>query len=347
MEMKHQGMIVLGVLLILILAVMSFVTHFVRRKRKYHKGVKVAGDLLWEEDPYFKRRVRKYKRWSLYLFGFLFVAIFACFTMFTRPFETEVTKEEQYNRDIMLCLDISSSVDELNYNLMGEMKKVVKKLDGERIGIVIFNTSPSLLCPLTNDTDYIIEQLDNIETALDRRIASGSDYGENNSNDIFDDAYWTYFLTGGTLVGNEERGSSLIGDGLAASVFHFSDWDKTRTRIVIFSTDNDLYGEPLCTLTEAAQLCRQKNVTVYGIGTEKMYGEDMREMKDAMEITGGKFYLEEPGTYQEIVKDIESHSKSQMKGKTISKDIEKPQKGFLLLLTGVIGMYLAAAVTKR
>ncbi len=45
----------------------------------------------------------------------------------------------------------------------------------------------------------------------------------------------------------------MIGDGLAAAgAIDFSDADKERTKVVIFSTDNDIQGTPVATLDEAA-----------------------------------------------------------------------------------------------
>ncbi|MFR5029176.1 MAG: hypothetical protein ACLTDF_10800 [Coprococcus sp.] len=38
-------------------------------------------------------------------------------------------------------------------------KKTVDELQGERFGIVIFNTSPVLLTPLTDDYEYVKDHL--------------------------------------------------------------------------------------------------------------------------------------------------------------------------------------------
>ena len=63
--------------------------------------------------------------------------------------------------------------------------------------------------------------------------------------------------------------------------------------MVIFSTDNDIQGTPVATLDEAADICVSNNVTVYGVGTKEMTPENKESMKNAVEKTGGKFYLEE------------------------------------------------------
>ena len=141
--------------------------------------------------------------------------------------------------------------------------------------------------------------------------------------------YYDAYITSGALVGNEERGSSLIGDGLAAAAVDFSDResDSKRTKVVIFSTDNDIQGTPIATLDEAADICKDNNVTVFGIGTKEMTDENRDAMKAAVEKTGGQFYLEEAsGSFSEIVSSIENMSKSLVKVKTM--DVETPELEF-------------------
>ena len=149
----------------------------------------------------------------------------------------------------MLCIDISTSVDYLNENLLEELKKTVDELHGERFGIVIFNTSPVLLSPLTDDYEFIKEQLDMIDKSLKvRNSEDDSDLYSTDLSSMYDWLYYEGYITSGTLVGNEQRGSSLIGDGLAAAACDFSDKDKTRTKIMIFSTDNDIQGNPVVSI---------------------------------------------------------------------------------------------------
>ena len=85
---------------------------------------------------------------------------------------------------------------------------------------MIFNTSPVLLTPLTDDYEYVKDQLDLIAQCLKSR-------NEVNLDDAFSSGYdWIYYqayISSGTLIGNEQRGSSLIGDGLAAAAIDFSD----------------------------------------------------------------------------------------------------------------------------
>lgn len=180
-----------------------------------------------------------------------------------RPYKKVVVQKESYNRDIILCLDISTSVDDLNLELVKNLKEMVNHLKGERFEIVIFNSFAVLLSPLTGDYEYIIDVLDQLESCLE-----GHNLGNSKLSDNW--LYQSSYLMDGTLVGNEERGSSLIGDGLASTVYNFPNLEEKRSRSIIFSTDNDLEGTPLVTLSQAAEICKENNVTVYGIGTANM-----------------------------------------------------------------------------
>lgn len=183
--------------------------------------------------------------------------------LMARPYKKVVVQKESYNRDIILCLDISTSVDDLNLELVKNLKEMVNHLKGERFEIVIFNSFAVLLSPLTGDYEYIIDVLDQLESCLE-----GHNLGNSKLSDNW--LYQSSYLMDGTLVGNEERGSSLIGDGLASTVYNFPNLEEKRSRSIIFSTDNDLEGTPLVTLSQAAEICKENNVTVYGIGTANM-----------------------------------------------------------------------------
>ena len=80
-----------------------------------------------------------------------------------RPSYTEEVTTGVQRRDIFLCLDVSYSLYALNYDFVENLKTVVKGLDGDRIGISIFNTSSVLYMPLTDDKEFACEKLDELE----------------------------------------------------------------------------------------------------------------------------------------------------------------------------------------
>lgn len=336
MELKYPIFIAAGVFTI----VCFLFIYLLKKKKKqdYISGIKVANTFYLNEDTYYKRKKRLYKLYMGMLMVSICTAIMSASVLLARPQKVEKITDERYCRDIILCLDVSTSVDYLNKNLVEQLKNTVENLKGERFGIIIFNTSPVLVSPLTDDYEYIIEQLDNIEKGLKTRIDV-----EKSGKFPDDYLYWDQYISSGTLVGNEERGSSLVGDGLASSVFHFSVDEKDRPRIVIFATDNDVYGEQIVTLPEAAKLCKEKNVVVYGVGTKEMYETDLEEMKLAVEATGGAFYLEEEsGTFKKIVENIEAKSEGLVKGNTFVREVDYPGVPFIILSISCLFMYVVS-----
>lgn len=328
-------MIGIGILALVVLFVFQF-----KGKNNYKGGKKVTGLSYIENEPYFKKKVRQYKVLTGILTGTFIIAILTSFLLLARPCKTVTTEKENYNRDIILCIDVSASVDNLNMQLVEELKDTVRKLKGERFGIVIFNASAVMLSPLTDDYAYTIDLLDQIGKSLETNNSGKSSSGKY--------IYESNYLIEGTLVGAEERGSSLIGDGLATTVYDFPDLKEDRTRIIILSTDNELEGKPIVTLDEAASICRENNVVVYGVGTKEMGDDEKSGMKDAVEKTGGKFFLEEEsGTVHEIVNRIEKAGKNLIKGEKQIRKVEIIEVPVVILVVSVFLMILIRKITKQ
>lgn len=337
MAIKYHIVLYAGLAIALFMLVFVFVKY--KKTKKYAGGKKIAGLICQEDEAYFRKRKILYKTGLTATLICCVLVVVSAFLLMAKPYTSRRMQDEKHCRDIILCIDISTSVDYLNENLLDKLKKTVDELQGERFGIVIFNTSPVLLTPLTDDYEYVKDQLDLIAQCLKSR-------NEVNLDDAFSSGYdWIYYqayISSGTLIGNEQRGSSLIGDGLAAAAIDFSDADKERTKVVIFSTDNDIQGTPVATLDEAADICVSNNVTVYGVGTKEMTPENKESMKNAVEKTGGKFYLEEEsGSFGEIVSSIEKLSKNLVKVRMV--DVETPELLYpfvlmLVLFAGMLGL---------
>lgn len=344
MELKYTFMIPVGTIVLLVLFLLRQ-----KKKNGYAGGTKIWNLSLLEQEPYFKKKVAIYRMLRTLAALSCIVAIAATFILAAQPYKKVTTKKETYNRDILLCLDISYSVDALNLELVDTLKDTVNQMKGERFGIVIFNSSAVLLSPLTDDYNYILETLEQLKASLLYHTSvSKNDYSIDNTLQWDNWLYLNDYIIEGTLVGNEERGSSLIGDGLATSVYDFPDLEEDRTRIVIFSTDNELEGTPLVTLDQAATLCKDKHVIVYGIGTSKMLAKNKMEMEAAMTKTGGKFYLqEESGTVSDIVENIEKEGKSLVKGTKEVQEIPLVKIPALLLFSSVFLMSICMKGLRR
>lgn len=330
MELEYPWVLYIGIPIIIILLFIKL-----RKGSKYKDGKKVANTKYVKEIPYYKRVIKKYKFFSYCIKFVCIVCIILSLVLLSRPIIIDTYDEPKYSRDIFLCMDVSTSVDELNKEVIDNYKNIIKSLKNERFGIVIFNTSPVLLVPLTDDYEYIIEVLDNLSKAFDARSnldSSGDDY-----------LYLMRYISSGTIVGNEERGSSLIGDGLASCVYNFSNLeeDKEKARSIILSTDNDLQGTPTVTLEEAAKISKSNNITVFGIAPEKIDEEDKAEFKEAVEITGGEFFTEtSSGTVSSIVNSIDQKAKSLVKGQKQSRKIDKPEVPFIVLIVSLFVLFM-------
>ena len=337
MELKYVIALYVCAAIALSFIIFSFIRF--RRRKKFKGGTKAAEPEYVRTIPYFRRKMRMYKFLKFVLSTSIIANILISGYLMSVPYKTEVTEVQHMNRDIILCMDISTTVDHLNFELVGKLKEVVENLNGERFGIVIFNTSPLYLVPLTTDYEQVLNELDIIEEALELRY----DYYEGNggySNRLIElDRY----ISDGTLIGNQDRGSSIIGDGLAAAALDFNniEEDPGRSRIILFSTDNDLQGDEIITLPDAAQLCVDRGITVYGIGTEQMYPSDKRMMKNAVELTGGQFYYgEDSRVVSDIIANIQEHVATM---DTVEYEISEhitPEIPFMILLISMAFMIL-------
>lgn len=281
----------------------AFVCHtfaFLKWKKKdtYKKGNKVTNISFLEETPFYKKLYRKYKMYCVISLGNLLLAIVMCFVLLARPATVKTENPEIRNRDIFLCMDTSDSVDQLNSDIVDELKGVIKKLDGERFGITIFNGRSVLLVPLTTDYDYVLATLD--------KLAASFEFSLNQENPDFEDEdYYSvyYYKHNGTL---SDYGSSFIGDGLASALYNFPDLveNTERSRLIIFTTDNELNGTPFVTLDEAASLCKKNDVKVFAIAPDNVVDE--KAFKKAVESTDGKFYkATDKSTFKKLIDDIE------------------------------------------
>lgn len=345
MELRNSLALYACAAVALAFIVVSFVNF--RKRRKYKGGSKAVVPSYLKEIPYYKARIVLLKFMKIMLTIMIIVSLLLAGFLMARPYRTDVTTIQDTNRDIILCMDISTSVDELNCNLTKKLQEIVSELQGERFGIVLFNTNPVLICPPSTDYEYINSVLDNIHEALELRVGyyNGTVSYTNRLAEL--DA----FISDGTLVDNETRGSSIIGDGLAGGALAFSDVEENpdRTRIMIFTTDNDdnSYGNDYFTLEEAGELCQERGIIVYGIGTENMYTRDRQEMKTVVENTGGEFFTgENRRAVNRIVNNINETVATLDEVHHEITEIDQPETAFIMLLASVSMMMMLACLSK-
>ncbi|MBR2750270.1 MAG: VWA domain-containing protein [Clostridiales bacterium] len=296
MELKNPFVIYIGIPIIVVLALISY-----GASRKYSKGKKVANTGFFEETSAFKRRMLAFRIYKVLMVALLLISIISCMIMMARPNKTRQETTEIYNRDIFLCLDTSGSMYEVDLEVVKRMKELVSGLQGERFGITIFNCQTVTLVPLTTDYEYVLDVLDQLEAAC--KIAMGMDDWSFFADDDYYSKYM-YMIDGTTA--NDANGSSLIGDGLASTIFQFQDLetDDTRTRVIIFSTDNQLYGTPFVQLREASELCKKYKIKVFGAAPSEV--ENFNEFNECMKLTGGDlFTLRSSTMVEDLIRAVE------------------------------------------
>ena len=162
----------------------------------------------------------------------------------------------------------------------------------------------------------------------------------------YDDiSYKLRYYNAGTLYNNMQRGSSLIGEGLGTALYSFPYLDDSeRTRVIIMCTDNELnaMGPEIMNLQESSNACKKYKVTVFGIfpSEEKFYdpmtynyASCLGEFKNAIENTGGKFYVRTANqSVSEIVQDIQKQEAMVVKTVMSSQTVDLPEIPFVILL---------------
>jgi len=308
------------------------------KKKKTEESRKVANTELLEGTAYFKKLYMEYKLLSVLAMLCLLGAIIIGLALVARPVKMDTVSQEIYNRDIFICMDVSSSVDKLNVKLCDELKTVVEEFRGERIGITIFNGKSVLLVPLTDDYQYIMDTLDILKKSFKDSIRSSRNPVAV-ATSAFQHSMYRYYLYEGTL---DDEGSSYIGDGLASALYSFPDLEtnKERSRLILFTTDNDLNGEPMVTVEEAAELCKKNEVKVFAVAPKDIVDENT--FKVLMENTDGGYYKATSSrVYKQLIEDIKkTDASSSGIHKTETRIADQPQTLFVWMLICLFGYFV-------
>lgn len=265
----------------------SFLLLFVwRKKSNYKKGVVVANTQFIKNLKYYKSIMIKYRIYNIFIKTICILLIFAFAVLTARIFSTKEHKEEIYNRDIMLCLDVSGSVWELDKEIITTFVDIVDNLKDERFGLSVFNASPINVIPLTTDYNY--------STSMLKEISKNMEEGDVSSSSAI-------FI--GSAAGS--RGTSLVGTGLAYCANTFKKNDD-RTKIIIFATDNELAGTDIISLEEAANYSKENDIKVYTIGTKTIKPNEKIGMQNVAKITNAEYYDYSSFSVKDIVNKIEN-----------------------------------------
>jgi len=289
--------IALGVLIVVAAAVLSAVV--IRRQRRLARdAVPVARTERLADLPGYRRLLLRYRVLLCLTLCLIAVSAVSSGVLASRPVDSVVENSDRFNRDIVLCLDVSGSMVDYDASILRQFEELAVRFAGERISLVVWNSSAVQLFPLTDDYDYLAGQLALVRESMETDL-SVTDRPYN---------YWN-----GTDVGD---GASLIGDGLASCVLRFDRLDAERSRSIILATDNLINGTPLLTLEEAGALASERDVRVYGINPVGLVTPlEAGQLEEAVVGTGGGYFeLESAGTVDTIVDSVLSEQATHLKG---------------------------------
>jgi Ca-activated chloride channel homolog len=215
--------------------------------------------------------------------GLQLLALACLITALARPqFGKGHEEIETSGIDIVLALDVSGSMESLDFKLDGKptnrldvVKKAVAQFVGERpgdrLGMLAFAGKPYLVSPLTMDHEWLKKRLDEVQ------------------------------------IGRVEDGTA-IGSAIASSVGHLKD-SKAKSRIIILLTDGVNNAGAANPLT-AAEAAKALGIKIYTIGAgiqgqapmpvRDMFGRrqlmmvdvdiDEDSLKKIADSTGGQYF---------------------------------------------------------
>ena len=250
-----------------------------------------------------------------------------------RPVERDLHAEELGSRDIVLCLDVSGSMIEFDTEIVEKFLEMVPSFEGERIALSIWNSTSRTVFPLTDDYALVEEQLTEAAEALDFDIYSPLDnFNQDKVDRLLD------FLAGTEGLGHDA--SSLIGDGLASCALNFDEQDTERSRTIILASDNEVFGEQVYTLPEAAELVDEREITLHGIyagAVTPQSEEQEREYQEIVESYGGMFFSsDDPDAMDQIIDDIAAQQAIDLEADPEVVITDTPEWYFLALVVTLV-----------
>jgi Ca-activated chloride channel homolog len=318
-------------LVLVVIAAAAAAGWFLRRPERR------KGSVTWVANSGYLRSLTGYRRRIRVLRGglalgaaALALSSLATASLTARPVDRDVRSEILATRDIVLCLDASGSMIELDTEIVQKFSEMVESFEGERIALNIWNNTSRTVFPLTDDYALVKDELDAAATALD-----------------FDLDAWVYdqealenlenFLVGTVSLDNES--SSLVGDGLATCALAFDASDTQRSRTIILATDNLVLGTPIYELPEAATLAAERDITVHGMYaslTDADSATAKAQMQEVITGNGGLFFeADDPGAVDRIIEDIEAQQAVDLDADPQVVITDRPDRWYGWLVAGL------------
>ena len=365
MVLMHPRIVYIG---IAVIALVFTGYHLLKKRREeFTGGTKAANAELTRALPEYRRQLIIRRILLIAAEVLLIASMILSLLLAARPYKTQTVTSGTKKRDIFICLDVSYSICYLNSDLVESLQEVVGSLKGDRFGITIFNTSTVLYVPLTDDYDFVNGKLEELKDYFELQIQLEDMVDADGYIQVPEDGWDDYYALqekldyydAGTLINNTQKGSSLIGEGLAACLYSFPSLeDEERTRAIIMATDNaqEERSKPLVELKEACELCRKNDVTVfaifpdretYDLGNDRDYDADKADLRTNVAITGGEYYEQSSNlTTGDIVRDIQKQEALEVDEITVTRVTDQPV-GLIIALFCCLGALLVTGLMLR
>lgn len=347
MEIRYPLVVVIA---IVVLTVVWLWRSKKRVRQKKDRDRKIANTNLVKKSNAYRKIARKYYLVVYTLLGVLTFGILCIAILSARIITVQKIDNKTYNRDIMLCMDVSTSMNMVNQKIVDAYDEIINSMKGERFGLSIFNGMSLLRAPLTDDYDFVKEELETMRHIYDLiGYSEDIDMSKLTEEEISE---VNSYLFSGTL--SKDNISSATGNGLASCVYDFPDLESERSRIIILSSDNETFGKQKVDVTDAAKLAKKKSIKVYALapkaGLSDSWGglEEAKrvrdELKQAAELTGGELYIiDNSGAVKEVINEIEKTEKSLLEEDDRTVETDHPE---LLYISAMIVLIAAIAMLR-
>ena len=230
-----------------------------------------------------------------------------------RPVSYKKIESPKKLRNLILCLDLSPSMEERDYVVNGirasrltallkVSKEFIKNVKSVRLGLVVFGGSAYLQSPLTPDTTSVLETVDSLRTGIAGK-------------------------------------GTAIGDGLALSLKRIKNVPSTSSAVILFTDGRHNAGmiDPF----ESAKIARDLDIRIHTIGIgglkDSVSSVDEKTLKKIAEATKGTYaYAKSTESLRKIYNQLSKLEKTNQNSIDI-KDI-KDYYGILCLMGALLGI---------
>lgn len=277
--------------------------------------------------PEYKLFLKRYAFLTRAVLVACILSLFLLVIISGRPAAVSVVQPDVTGRDIVLCLDVHSLLAiNMDARITKTYVELAKQFKDERLGLVAFDASPVTIFPLTDNREFIVEQLSQFskkaekyyESLIKREWSTGK----------------TAFEFRDLVRGTEQGDTAHVatGDGLASCVNRFDRADSKRLRSVVFSAESRaryIDQNQVVTLPEAAAIAKDKNIRIYGMNLYDHNDTDSDVFKSAMLATNGDYYAVNEGSdilaIRGIANKIAAQEATRFKGSPRLLRIDQPQ----------------------